>query len=74
MLFLIIMTFKNIKIIEDPELLINARNPQGELGDKLIDKMNINHEKLAQWSLSHLTISKNDKIMDIGCGGGVNVR
>ena len=73
MLFLIIMTFKNIKIIEDPELLINARNPQGELGDKLIDKMNINHEKLAQWSLSHLTISKNDKILDIGCGGGVNV-
>jgi SAM-dependent methyltransferase len=73
MLFLINMSFKNIKIIEDPELLINARNPQGELGGKLIDKMNINHEQLAVWSLSHLTISKNDKILDIGCGGGVNV-
>ena len=67
------MTYKNIKIIEDPELLINARNPQGELGDKLIDKMNINHQGLAKWSLGHLTIDKYDKILDIGCGGGVMV-
>ena len=61
-------------IIENPDLLINARNPQGELGDKLLDKMNINHEGLAKWSLSHLNISKEDIILDIGCGGGVNVK
>ena len=61
-------------IIENPDLLINARNPQGELGDKLLDKMNINHEGLAKWSLSHLNISKDDIILDIGCGGGVNVK
>ena len=60
-------------IIENPDLLINARNPQGELGDELLDKMNINHEGLARWSLSHLDISKDDIILDIGCGGGVNV-
>ena len=69
----LMMTYKNIKIIEDPELLINARNSQGELGDKLIDKMNINHQGLAKWSLGHLTIDKYDKILDIGCGGGVMV-
>lgn len=57
----------------DNELLINARKPQGELGEKLIDNMNINHESLAQWSVSHLDISKEDIILDIGCGGGVNV-
>ncbi|WP_406535689.1 class I SAM-dependent methyltransferase [Methanobrevibacter sp.] len=57
----------------DDELLLNARKPEGELGDKLIDNMNENHEALAQWSLGHLDISKDDLILDIGCGGGVNV-
>ena len=57
----------------DKELLLNARKPEGELGSKLIDNMNINHESLAKWSLSHLNISKKDVILDIGCGGGVNV-
>ena len=61
-------------IIENPDLLINARNPKGELGDKLLDDMNVNHEGLARWSLSHLEISKDEVILDIGCGGGVNVR
>lgn len=60
------------KYVED-DLLLNARKPKGELGDKLIDNMNINHECLARWSLSHLDISKEDIILDIGCGGGVNV-
>ena len=57
----------------DNELLINARKPEGELGEKLIENMNINHECLAQWSVGHLEISKEDVILDIGCGGGVNV-
>ena len=57
----------------DNELLINARKPEGELGGKLIDMMNENHEGLAQWSISHLDINKDDIILDVGCGGGVNV-
>ncbi len=65
---------KDIKIIEDSDLLINARNPQGKLGNELIDKMNVNYEGLAKWSLSHLDISKDNVILDIGCGGGVNVK
>lgn len=56
------------------ELLINARKPEGELGEKLIDMMNENHKNLAQWSVNHLEISKKDIILDIGCGGGVNVK
>ena len=67
------MSYEHIRIIEEPELLANARKPEGELGDKLIEKMNINHEGLAIWALSHLNISRNDIILDIGCGGGVNV-
>lgn len=57
----------------DDELLLNARRPEGKLGDELINHMNENHEKLAVWSLSHLDISQNDSILDIGCGGGINV-
>lgn len=67
------MNSKKTKIIEDPDLLINAGNPQGELGEKLIDNMNKNHESLALWGVGHLDISKDAVILDIGCGGGVNV-
>lgn len=68
------MKTKRTKIIEDPDLLVNAGNPQGELGEKLISNMNINHESLARWGVSHLDIPKDAVILDIGCGGGVNVK
>lgn len=55
------------------ELLKNARKPEGKLGGKLIDMMNENHESLVQWSVKHLDVCKEDVILDIGCGGGVNV-
>ena len=64
---------KNIRSEEEKELIINARKPVGELGDQLLDRMNESHESLAQWGVSHLDISKDDVILDIGCGGGVNV-
>ena len=68
------MTLKKTKIIENPELLINAGNPKGKLGEELINDMNVNHENLAQWGVGHLDISKQSIILDIGCGGGVNVK
>ena len=64
---------KRTKYIEDPDLFVNARNPQGELGEKLLDWMTINHESLSRWGISHLDIEKDDLILDIGCGSGVNV-
>lgn len=66
--------FKKTEIIENPELLVNAGNPQGELGEELIKNMNVNHENLARWGVSHLNITKDSVILDIGCGGGVNVK
>ena len=62
----------NENYMED-ELLLNARKPEGDLGDKLLDNMNENHEGLARWSLGYMDISKDDVILDVGCGGGVNV-
>ena len=64
---------KNIRSQEEKDLIINARKPEGELGDKLLDRMNESHESLARWGVSHLDIGKDDVILDIGCGGGVNV-
>ena len=58
----------------DKELIVNARKPEGELGSKMIDRVNKSHESLAQWGVSHLNIQNNDIILDIGCGGGVNVK
>ena len=58
----------------DEKLIINARKPKGELGSKLLDRMNKSHEKMAKWGVSHFKISKDDVVLDIGCGGGVNVQ
>ena len=55
-------------------MLLNAKKPKGRLGAELIRHMNENHEGLAKWSVGHLEISKGDAVLDVGCGGGVNVR
>lgn len=68
------MNNQKINHIENPELLANAGNPQGELGEELIRNMNVNHEKLAQWGFGYLNVSNDSVVLDIGCGGGVNVR
>jgi SAM-dependent methyltransferase len=53
--------------------LKNARKPTGRFGRLLIKTMNISHYQLADWGLSHLSIGKQDAILDIGCGGGSTV-
>ena len=53
--------------------LINARKPTGRLGRFLTRAMNIRHAPMTNWGLSHLTIEKQDTILDIGCGGGGTV-
>ena len=53
--------------------LTNARKPTGRLGRFLIRAMNISHYRLTSWGLSHLSIRKQDTILDIGCGGGGTV-
>jgi 2-polyprenyl-3-methyl-5-hydroxy-6-metoxy-1,4-benzoquinol methylase len=50
--------------------LTNARKPTGKLGRFLIRAMNIRHYPMTNWGLRHLSIGKQDQILDIGCGGG----
>ncbi|MDO5849557.1 MAG: class I SAM-dependent methyltransferase [Methanobrevibacter sp.] len=61
------------KTTRDSDLIINARKPEGELGDQLLERMNRSHEQMAQWVCSHLDVEPDFSILDIGCGGGVNV-
>ncbi|MDR2967312.1 MAG: class I SAM-dependent methyltransferase [Methanobacteriaceae archaeon] len=58
----------------DEKLIINARRPEGELGSQMIEIMNESHVKLSSWCINHLNINDNDITLDIGCGGGVNVK
>jgi ubiquinone/menaquinone biosynthesis C-methylase UbiE len=50
--------------------LRNARQPAGRLGRFLVWAMNISHSLMTDWGLSHLSIGKQDIILDVGCGGG----
>ena len=53
----------------------HPEKPQGADGFKLLDRMNGgHHEELALWGLSFLTVTESDTILDIGCGGGANIK
>lgn len=53
----------------------NTCKPQGLGGKIMVATMNIGgHSALAKWGLSNLTIKKDLNILEIGCGGGANVR
>ena len=52
---------------EDKELIKNARKPEGDLGDQLLERMNNSHEQMAQWVCSHLKVDKGEHVLDIGC-------
>jgi ubiquinone/menaquinone biosynthesis C-methylase UbiE len=51
----------------------NARKPQGLGGRFFATAMNIGHSPVSGWGLKHLDIDPKDHILDIGCGGGVNI-
>ncbi|MDR1616590.1 MAG: class I SAM-dependent methyltransferase [Syntrophomonadaceae bacterium] len=52
----------------------NARKPQGLGGKIFIASMNAGHTALSSWGLSRLEIHPADVILDIGCGGGKNIK
>ena len=52
----------------DPGLF---KKPVGKEGRSLLENMNDHHRSLSEWALSVLPDVKCDKILDIGCGGGM---
>ena len=52
------------------KVIAQCRKPSGLFGRFILWDMNRHHSKLTDWGLSHVSIKINDKILDIGCGGG----
>ena len=47
--------------------------PHGEEGIQTLKNMNENHKHISEFAFSCVDVNDNDKILDIGCGGGVNI-
>ncbi len=47
--------------------------PHGEEGIETIKNMNENHRDISEFAFECINVGNNDKIIDIGCGGGVNI-
>lgn len=52
----------------------NTRKPQGFGGKIMVAMMNSGHTAMAQWGLKHIQIADNSVVLDIGCGGGANIK
>lgn len=40
----------------------------------MVNMMNAGHSSMAEWGFTHIKIANNDICLDIGCGGGANVK
>jgi SAM-dependent methyltransferase len=56
------------------KVLRQCRKPTGWLGRIVVRGMNIGHSEMTNWGLGHISIEKNDTILDVGCGGGATIR
>ncbi|MBQ9083462.1 MAG: class I SAM-dependent methyltransferase [Clostridia bacterium] len=52
----------------------NTRKPEGFGGKIMLAMMNSGHSAMAQWGLAHIPLAKDATVLDIGCGGGANIR
>lgn len=53
----------------------HPERPEGEEGRAMLERMNSGaHEQLALWGLERLDIQEGARILDVGCGGGANIR
>lgn len=51
----------------------NMRKPKGKLGSLQLKSMNKEHTPVSLWGLKHLDIQSDDIVLDVGCGGGINI-
>lgn len=52
----------------------NFGNPKGLIGRMMLATMDKEHLPMAEWALEQLEIPQEGYILDIGCGGGYNIR
>lgn len=52
----------------------NFGNPKGLIGRMMLVTMDKEHLPMAEWALAQIVIPQEGYILDIGCGGGYNIR
>ena len=52
----------------------NTCKPEGIGGKIMVNMMNAGHSSMAEWGFTHIEIRNNYICLDIGCGGGANVK
>lgn len=52
----------------------NTRKPEGVGGKIMLNMMNVGHSGMAEWGFRHIDVHDGDVCLDIGCGGGANVK
>lgn len=52
----------------------NTCKPKGIGGKIMVHMMNTGHSSMAEWGVTHMEIQSDNVCLDIGCGGGANVR
>ncbi len=55
-------------------LINQCRKPAGWLGRYVCWSMNRRHSNVTDWGLQHVSIRKDDTILDVGCGGGRTIQ
>ncbi|MBO7719731.1 MAG: class I SAM-dependent methyltransferase [Methanosphaera sp.] len=55
------------------EKLKQCRKPHGDYGKEVINDMNNHHEVISNYAMESIELMEDAKIIDIGCGGGVNI-
>lgn len=52
----------------------NCCKPEGKQGKLMVTLMNCGHSFVSHWGLKHIQVKETDTCLDIGCGGGANVK
>ena len=52
----------------------NFGHPKGLLGRLMLISMDKEHLPMAEWGFTQFTIPESADIIDIGCGGGYNIK
>jgi ubiquinone/menaquinone biosynthesis C-methylase UbiE len=55
-------------------VITQCRKPKWWVGRFFLWTMNRSHAGLTLWALKHVTIGRNDMVLDIGCGGGRTIQ
>ena len=62
-----------MKTQEEVTRIGNPRKPEGTEGEEMLERMNQSHYEVTGWALSYWEMQEDDRVLDIGCGGGATL-